>query len=227
MKRCSKCGLRKQLDRFPRRKSSADGRRNECRDCAEKFHAGWRNANTERVREVARESAKRRRAANPQKMREYANQYRAKNAGKARAAYRTWYEANKDASSAATAAWGARNPGWYQRYVERNREAIREKRRQWARTNRAAETAKARRYHLSKRRASPLWLSPIQVALIAEHYEIAAARSVQTGIPHDVDHIVPLNGKSVCGLHVPWNLQVIPAVENRAKRNLLLETLHG
>lgn len=50
-------------------------------------------------------------------------------------------------------------------------------------------------------------------------YAEAKRVSEETGIAHHVDHIIPLQGKTVCGLHVSWNLQVIPANDNRAKSN--------
>lgn len=49
----------------------------------------------------------------------------------------------------------------------------------------------------------------------------------ETGIPHQVDHIVPLQSKIVCGLHVEHNLRVITATENARKKNKLVEAALG
>ena len=67
--------------------------------------------------------------------------------------------------------------------------------------------------------AEPKWLSPEDRAEIKAIYRRALERSSQSGVPHEVDHVVPLQGKNVSGLHVPWNLQILPKRENRAKSN--------
>jgi hypothetical protein len=55
--------------------------------------------------------------------------------------------------------------------------------------------------------------------LIAEAYDLAALRTRALGIEFHVDHIIPLRGKKVSGLHVPQNIRVIPGVENMRKTN--------
>jgi hypothetical protein len=54
---------------------------------------------------------------------------------------------------------------------------------------------------------------------IKNFYWLARDLKSVTGEEYHVDHIVPINGKNVCGLHVPWNLQVLPADINMSKGN--------
>jgi 5-methylcytosine-specific restriction endonuclease McrA len=72
-----------------------------------------------------------------------------------------------------------------------------------------------------KLRATPSWLTQEHLDQIQALYAEAARLTRETGIPHEVDHIIPLKGKTVCGLHVPENLQILTKAENQSKGNRL------
>jgi hypothetical protein len=77
--------------------------------------------------------------------------------------------------------------------------------------------AKLRKENIKK--CTPKWLSDAFHAEIQGVYHYAGIMHQITGVSHHVDHVVPVNGMMVSGLHVPWNLKAIPAVENIAKSN--------
>lgn len=101
------------------------------------------------------------------------------------------------------------------RYYDKNKEDILECSKTYRENNLPKYAFYAMKRHTTKLNATPSWLTKNQLREIATFYEVASWYSE----PMHVDHIIPLQGKKVCGLHVPWNLQVIPAVDNIRKGN--------
>lgn len=89
----------------------------------------------------------------------------------------------------------------------------------WAKKNKGRVLAWCRKRQLDKAQRTPAWLTPEDLWLIEEVYELAAVRTEATGVQWHVDHKIPLRGKVISGLHVPFNLQVILGSENSRKGN--------
>lgn len=91
--------------------------------------------------------------------------------------------------------------------------------RKWRKENPAKRNALKAAYKNSLIKATPPWLSETQKEAIVLFYEQARDCFLISGEKYAVDHIVPIRGKNVCGLHVPWNLQILPSDINRRKSN--------
>jgi len=80
--------------------------------------------------------------------------------------------------------------------------------------------------HRSRTRAglaSPKWLDEVAISEMQSVYAKAHLWTQETGESYEVDHIVPLNGDTACGLHTPDNLMILPRAINRRKGATLLQ----
>jgi hypothetical protein len=139
------------------------------------------------------------------------------------ASWHKWLENNRDLHNARVKRW-----------QEANKDKTREDAKAWVKANPDKVKAKALRYIKKHpdmytaravasvaRRAKrvPKWLTAEDRWLMSEAYKLAKMRTNMFGFIWEVDHIIPLRGELVSGLHVPTNLQVLPKAENRMKRN--------
>lgn len=156
------------------------------------------------------------------------------------------YRRNKERYLENAKKWREENPDYYEiRKVEYfGRDDIRERSRQktrewkknnpekkkendkrWRENNRPKTRARSSKRRAAERNATPSWLTEEHHLQIVAVYAESERLTLETGILHHVDHIVPLCGKNVSGLHVPWNLRAIPAAENLAKSAKLIEDI--
>lgn len=101
----------------------------------------------------------------------------------------------------------------YKAHVAKNPEAERERLR--------LKSARRRKQYPWKKRAEGALERAIRRQACPAWADRDALREIYRTCPpgHHVDHIVPIRGKNVCGLHVPWNLQHLPSAENLRKGN--------
>lgn len=142
---------------------------------------------------------------------------------KANLASKKWRESKPEYQTKRLKAWKEQNAGHVQQYMqdwrEKNAEGQKKYKKQWLEQNRGVKNASLARRHAAKLQRTPPWLNADDYWFMQEIYDLAVLRSKMTKISWHVDHIVPLQGKTVSGLHVPWNLRVIPAAENISKGN--------
>lgn len=139
--------------------------------------------------------------------------------------YKIYYKLRKKeidyASKIRSAKWRIKNKEKHRAYsidyYKKNTEKIKAKSALyqpiWRSKNPGKSLALIRKYQISKINACLPW---VNMQDIEEIYKKASEIRKKGNDVH-VDHIVPLRGKTVCGLHVPWNLRIIPAKDNMKK----------
>ncbi len=209
-KTCSKCQKEKPLSEFyfHKKRGHYDSR---CKACA-KAQVSARAE--KKFAEIA----------------EYQRLYRANNREMLAEQKRTWYSGNRESEQAKRKQNYLENAEAYKRrnlsrYVAKKEEIL-EKQREYNLRNIVSVRSYQREFQrmrkASVKQAIPPWYDS---AKAREIYAEAARLSQETGMPYHVDHIVPLLGKNVCGLHWHGNLQVLPATDNISKGNRLAKDI--
>lgn len=228
MKKCSKCKEIKKLNEFYSHSRSKDGFGYSCKFClcfkqglyrkanpekAKQANANWRKANSEKVKADKKAWFK----ANPRdraKTNNLKKIWRKKNPDREKVGQKVWYQKNKEKSCARSALWRRINP-----------EKVKNKMAIWQKNNPDKVCALSMKRRAAKLKRTPSWLTKEHFKQIEEFYTLAKELQWLSDItdPLQVDHIIPLQGKNVSGLHVPWNLQILPRSLNVKKNNRFME----
>jgi len=204
MKFCGSCKIEKSFEDFNKNSATKDGLHTSCKTCKAASDKNYRERNKEKVA-----------------------------AGK-----RKCYLENRDHYDEKTKAWVKKNPDRRKKiinasylknqevildkqaaYRSENRELCNSRVKSWSSRNPDKLRAKDARRRGNQLKAQPTWLNEEHKKQIDDVYRLARDCELVSGEKYHVDHIVPLQGKAVCGLHVPWNLQVLPASVNIKKSN--------
>lgn len=183
------------------------------------YNKAWHEANKERVKErkkayyeANKEHVKTHNKAwyeaNKEKRKAYNKAFREANKEHVKTYNKAYYEANKENRKAYSKAWNETN----KEHVKTYRKAYNETNKDW----KAAHNAKRRASRLER---TPPWLTEQHLKEMEGVYKLRQRLTEETGVVYHVDHIIPLQGKDISGLHVPWNLEVIPAEYNFSKCN--------
>jgi 5-methylcytosine-specific restriction endonuclease McrA len=170
-------------------------------------HVAWRDIANSSCRKCLSDATRRYQLRNPAKVKAWTDLARKK-----------YEERNKEKVAAAKSAWKARNPdaviAGAKDYYAKHKEQSRELRKRWRQEKPWMHAEGQRRRNIGQKKATPAWANLVSIRAI---YREAARLTRETGVAHHVDHIVPLRGKQVCGLHVETNLRILTATENIRK----------
>ena len=192
MKICTKCKENKQLEEYQKQSKSKDGLQSKCRKCCAI----------------------------------YKKEHYITNRDKEKVIQQVWYQENKEKRCLKSKIYRETNQEQVSiyhknRYIK-NKEEYNAASKFWRKSNSAKRAAYEAMHRAIKLQTTPKWLTEEHNKQIEFIYKMANTIQKLTSITCHVDHIIPLKGKIVSGLHIPYNLQITTAEFNIKKNNKLL-----
>lgn len=193
LRRCSVCDEVKPIQEFYKKKKSYEG---VCKCCKDEKRIAHHAANPD-IQEKRTQSIRDRKSSDPlfrEKLRAYGASH---------------YQLNKDHHNKLVDDWKKRNP-----------EKAAATCAKWSKANSDRVCWHSNMRRTRKLQATPSWANDEwDEFVVKEIYHLSKLREDYLGMPHQVDHIVPLKSDLVCGLHCAANLQVLVKTENLSKGN--------
>lgn len=215
MKTCTKCKLEKSLDQFSKQSTLSDGLKKQCKDCDKMYANNYQNINKIKLSNNAKEYY----IKNQEKISNRTNEYYHTNKPVVSIKKKEYRLKNLIEIRRKGKLYRESNPDRMKEYRELNSEKIKDTVRKYHIKNMDLVNSITARRRAAKLQATPKWLTKEQLKEIRFFYTKAKLMEKETGIKYHVDHIIPLQGEKVRGLHVPWNLQILTAEENIRKKN--------
>jgi 5-methylcytosine-specific restriction endonuclease McrA len=216
MKKCNKCDIKKSFESFNKASREKDGLQSSCRSCNKAYAEQYRKNNPEKERlRHAKYHAENKDVINAR-----VAEWSKNNPDNVRARTKRFYENHKESEKERRKKWIESNPDWIKDYAKKYREDNFERFQEYDK-NYAKENNDRVNFNQALRRVKKIggYIQYANFKKIKWFYEESARLTIETGIEHHVDHIIPLSNKYICGLHHEDNLQILTESENSKKCN--------
>ncbi|KKL50832.1 hypothetical protein LCGC14_2301550 [marine sediment metagenome] len=197
MKTCSKCSQSLSLNQFSIDRHRKDGHQSKCRSCVKIYNRMHYRQNIVQRKAWQKQYDQ----VHTEQKKAQMIKYYLQNPGRRAAYQQKYYQSNIEFLKA-----------WMKKYAQKHAKALKIYRREWRKRNAPLVVAYTRKHQAALLQRTPNWLTPEQEQQVIEFY-INCPKGME------VDHIIPLQGKCISGLHHPDNLQYLTRHENRAKGN--------